>query len=305
MAVPVITAVSPATIETMGGELVTLTGTSFGPKVRVTFNGVVSPWVVVADAGARVFAVTPKGNPPAPLQVANKGAAGNVVPATIVVQNLNSSGAVIAGESVTNAALVTWTHPDYVNDGPLARVTRTLIQSLKLEMMAATAPDSTAVDFDDVPDDTNRTVVIAEAPSLSLGGPRLVPNGLYRDNTRRYSSAGNSTFAAHAPSVAYDLLFTVTLAARGKIQLLNMTDALIRFTNRAIRLYMDRTAGNATTRSGWRMTLGEIRSAVPRAGLHVATADLTVVGFTPDMGQIMDATRVIETIAADPGPKED
>lgn len=305
MAVPVITAISPASIETMGGELATITGTSFGPKVRVTFNGVESPWVVVADAGARVFAVTPKGNPPAPIKVEDKDADGDAVPATIAVQNLNADGNVVVGESVTNSALVTWTHPDLVSDGPLARITRTLLQSLKLEMMAATAPDSTAVDFDDDPGDASRVVVIAEAPSLSLGGPRLVPNGFYRDNSRRYSSAGNSTFAAHAPAVAHDLLFSVTLAARGKMQLLNMIDALLRFSARSIRLYMDRTAGDATTRSGWRMNLGEIRSSLPRAGLHVATADLTVVGFAPDAGPIVSATRAVDTIEAEPGPKED
>lgn len=305
MAVPTLTAVSPSAIETMGGELVLLTGTNFGPQVAVTFNDVLSPWVVVADGGTRVYAVTPKGNPPSPIQVANKDADGDTVPATIAVHNLDADGEIIVGEVVSSAALATWTHPDLVTDSPLARIVRTLLQSLKLEMMAATSPDSTAVDFDDAPSDDVRTVVIAEAPSVSVGGPRMTPNGFYRDNTTRYSAEGNGTFSAHAPSVAYDLLFTLTLAARGKMQLLNMQYALIRFAARNIKLYMDRTEGDGSTRAGWRMNLGAFAPSQPRGGLHVASADLTVVGFTPDMGPIIGATRVVETIEAEPGPKED
>lgn len=286
MAIPTIAAVDPASGLFRGGEIIAITGTGFAPIILVTFGSRVSPETLgVTTDGTLAWVRAPSGS----------GAS------DVSIQNLDSAGDPIVGELVTAAAAYLFELPDLTETSELQRITRALIQRLKESLPAsAVGPDSIAIDYDDDPGDGIRELKAAEVPGLSLAGPRMLKNMIYRRPDRRYEEiegTGGNQHIVRGPSLTYDLLFSLTAAARSKAQLFNLVSIAAAALHADGKLSMlRREEAPEEGEIGWLLNLGAIRFSAPADGVHVASVDLRVVGFNIAEGFELSRSRVVETV---------
>lgn len=144
MAVPTISTLSPTTGPAAGGALVTITGTNFKvptldysvptpdtitPTVSVTFNGRAARRVdVISSTEVRVL--TPRLYHADPRVDAFSAI-------NVVLSNLDATGAVIAGETVTKASAYTykrWEVGAPRQDPPVTRIVKELLWALSIEV---------------------------------------------------------------------------------------------------------------------------------------------------------------------------
>lgn len=280
MAAPEIEGVEPAEGLAWGGDTITISGSGFGPRARVLFGGQAAPWAVVVSS-EEILVITPHGEPGA---------------VAVAVANLDAAGEAVEGEEGSSAGAFTFTLPDLAAEDDLARLARTMIRLFKREVVGAVLPESTAVDYSEDPDGEVRVIEVSETPSVVLAGPRITENLFHRRVERRLRAAGGGAFEVIGPGVAVDLTFGVTVNTRSKIQALALQAAVIRAIRRNPRVEMLRVAGEPESAARWPLRLGEFRSSPPRGGLHVASADLRVVGFELDEGAVVERVRPIEVI---------
>jgi len=193
MAVPTITAVSPAVGLPGGGYLVKITGTGFrtwtipaasaGPgaayvsPVAVRFGGAESEYVV-AVSDTVVYARVPQ----TPLEVVQPDYGEGAV--DVEVRNVDASGVDVAGEVVTAAGAFAYQRPQLAVESDLQRLTRTMLRALRAQVIANVSitthtdyADSDKLEFVDA---IARTV--AEMPALVIFGVTLSDDLFYRDN---------------------------------------------------------------------------------------------------------------------------
>ena len=263
MAVPTIDSLTPATGLAGGGELISIAGTGFAARISVTFDGEASPRTIGVTSGGDLTIVE-----------APPGSAGSV---DVTLQNLDANGDPVVGESVTAAGAYTYTLPDLVPDSGITQITDYMLRRLRrLVPEGHSGPDSIAVDYDDAPGDGLRVLSLSKVPGLSLTGPRLEVNRVYRRPDRRYEDLGGGDSCVRGPSIAYDLVYSLTMATRHPRQLGNLIVAVIAGMHRGGRLRVGSLS--------WLLNVGDVRSAQPRDGVHVASVALRVVGFTVDEG---------------------
>lgn len=190
MAVPTVSTISPATGSPTGGQLVEVLGTGFRlptappstipapvapPSVRVLVGGVSAPRVdVISDT--RLLLEIPKRSMPI-------GSDGQTTLGTelvpLTVENIDDTGVLIPGETVTVADAYTYQRPGVgYGDGPysVTRVTALLIDLLRSEVLANTVLE-TSTDYDP---NTNTTRIEPQAtPQLILTGPELAFNAFF------------------------------------------------------------------------------------------------------------------------------
>jgi hypothetical protein len=185
MATPTLSAISPSTGPASGGNVCELVGTNFKeptvvitvpmidytPTVRVTVNGVVSPYVEVTDSTHLRFI--------APRYLGTSTELDAFPAVSVRVDNLDSTGAPIAGENVTKTAFYTYKRfiigsadaaigrwsGSAQRDPPILRVLQKLIDSLKREVTKNVAM-STHVDYGD--EGSATLIDVAELPSIGL-----------------------------------------------------------------------------------------------------------------------------------------
>lgn len=190
MAVPTIATLSPATGAPTGGQLVEITGTGFRlptappatipapvapPSVRVLYGGQESPRVdVISDT--RLLVAVPKRTMPI-------GTDGQTTLGTetvdVVVENIDDSGVLIPGETVTAAGAYTYVRPGVDYSAPrsgVARVTTTLIDLLRSEVLNNTVIE-TSTDYD--PDTGTSRIEVQSTPQLILTGPEVEANTFF------------------------------------------------------------------------------------------------------------------------------
>jgi len=188
MAVPTIIAVTPSTGPAAGRNVVKITGTNFrlytppayGPahsaapsRVRVTFAGS-DALAVSAISSTELDAVAPEY--PGDAELASFPAS------TIVVQNLDDNGSPIAGELASLATAYTYTRealrlPAQVPESPYVRVTRTLLQLVKRQVLLSAGPHvHTDYSADGI------ALTPAALPSVHVVGPDVEPDAYGWEN---------------------------------------------------------------------------------------------------------------------------
>ena len=178
MAVPTLTACSPATVFT-GGQLVTLTGTGFQvaypapntngptpdplPTVAITFNSKAAKKVRVLSS-VSLTCIAPPGS---------EGAA------SVNLKNLDTLGAPIAGEAVTSVVVATYARADLSVQDDLERVVREFLQLLKREVIP-NVTQTVSADYTDSAGKLEFDITdIASLPCVSVTGPMLKRNKFY------------------------------------------------------------------------------------------------------------------------------
>jgi len=174
MAIPTIVSVSPVTGPAAGGNLVTVTGTNFRlpvvpyaiptpaavPTVRVTVNGRVSEQVDVISATSLRFR--------APRLWHTAVARDTFAPVSVTIENLDSNGVLIAGETVTAGDAYTyarWELGSPREDPPLHKITRELLWALKTDVERQTH-SATYVEYAD--EGSAVEINIAKLPSINI-----------------------------------------------------------------------------------------------------------------------------------------
>lgn len=242
MAVPSITSVTPSSGPTGGSLLVEIAGSGFrlpdpppatgpapasAPSVGVAVGGRPARDVRVIDAG-RLSCIVPPGD------------AG---PADVVVQNLNASGAPIAGEQASAAGAFTYVLHPLTPEADLTRLVRTLLQELKRQVLVNVVL-TVHTDFDPETGDELHLAQLAQLPALVLVGPELAEDRFFSLNQLPETSAGPNTFERRRVPYTVDLGFTLVGVSDHTTELLNLMAATQLFFHRNNYLAMPRDPAN-------------------------------------------------------------
>ena len=232
----VVSALSRTTLPTRGRVLLRVDGAGFplavspptigrtpkpAPTMRAWFGSVEARRVRVVSDAIAFIDVPPAG--PGPL--------------TFRLDAVSSDGTTIPGESVTWPMPVLFVRPDLTVESTLARVTRTLLQWLKREVLAETVL-TTHTEFDGNPDQWGalaNTIDLAKLPALILAGPRLERDGLYTSNVRP-SNVVDGVALIGRPARTVDLTFDLTGVSDSSIELLNLMNEIVDFGQRNTQL---------------------------------------------------------------------
>lgn len=176
MAVPTITAITPAAGLTRGRNVVQITGGNFRlpppapplgylggrepATVKVTFDGLRAPWAAAAAADLILCTVPTWTDATIPLPHA----------ATLRVANLDDAGVEIPTEAATLPDAYTFSRPALDGAGHLTRVVEALINLFRVHVLENTVVVS-GRDYSDDPAAVARAQ--AEAPVVYLIGPRM------------------------------------------------------------------------------------------------------------------------------------
>jgi hypothetical protein len=282
MAVPVINSISPNTGSSRGGELIRLVGAGMASRVSVSFGGVQAEVVGVMVDGSMAMVRAPR-------------VGAGVVDVTL--SNLDAGGVPVPGEAVTVQNSYAFSRPDFLEESPLAQLTRHLLRLIKHEVVTSTSSDLTAVDYDESPDNDVRILEMSEVPGVVLAGPRDVKrNNFYRRVDPRPLAINGLPGQSRlfGPSLTVDASFIAYCATRGKVQTLNLINEVLRAVHLNGYLRIPLTPGGQEI-GRWKLNIGEIKMPPPKDGIHVASVDLTVVGFNIDEGFELAQTRQVET----------
>jgi len=173
----------------MGGNLVTIVGTGFAlpsappatgpvppasPTVEVYFGPRASPRVMVVSS-TRCFAVVPKGT-----LVDGQGRPLADLEVDVVLRNLDTAGALVAGETVTLVDGYEYHRPDIsgANPSPLSELVRYLLRLLKSEVTPNVSHE-TDTDYD--LDPTTPQIDRARLPAIAVLGPDLTENRFFAE----------------------------------------------------------------------------------------------------------------------------
>lgn len=251
MAVPTITAISPAAGHTGGQTWVEIDGSNYRtptpqaavqgitpvapPSVAVTFGG--APALEVRWlASGKLWALTP---------ITPRGPAAPAGSVDVVVTNIDDNGNPIPGESATLAQGYAYVLPVVTsdNESDLSRCVRTFLQALKTQITPNVAwPAST--DYDDTTTDRLSIAKLASLPAIVVVDFELRENDFYAIRAREAypdtTAPGGDGFVELAPPDTVDLVFTLACVTNNDVELFNLTAALRRFLKKNIYLTMAR-----------------------------------------------------------------
>lgn len=226
---PTLDSIVPSTGPTSGGDLVTIRGSGFAPRVAVRFGDLAAEVVSVRDAEVHVH------TPP--------HVEGTV---DVTLTNLDLAGVPVPGEAITAAGAYRFLLPRIVHEADFTRLVRTLLRELKRQVLENVSL-SVAVDFDDDPLGTVDLTAIAKLPSLVLSGPRIKENRFYSSNElgeEVVMGASGPEIRRRLPPFTVDIEFGLTGASDRAVELLNLMAALATFFNSNPWLEMDRDPAN-------------------------------------------------------------
>lgn len=285
MATPIVTALQPPRGPSGGGDLVRLVGVGFAPTLRVLFDGVPGDVITVRDeAGISLADVRTRAHAPADVDV--------------LVQNLDATGAPVAGETALAAAAYRFLRPELARESDLTRLIRTLLQALKREVLSNTSL-TVSVDYDDTVLDGLNVVALAQVPSVVLSAPRIVENRFYSTNALKEEIVQGPTgpeIQRRRPPYTADLAFTITLTTDRTVGLLNLTSAVARFLNQNRWVEMLRDPDDVAAGTvRWEMDPeGDFHARIDGPGdVRVYACGFVVRGFDLDEGLPLDRGRLV------------
>lgn len=294
MGIPTITNISPTSGPSSGGDLLRILGTGFASAVEVTIGAARAQVLSVREeaGGSVIDARTP------PHEPATVG---------VSVQNLDSGGVPIAGETATLSSAYRYLRPHIVRESDLTRLVRALLRAIKRELLENTAI-SVSVDYDDTVLDDLNVVAISKLPSVVLSGPRLRENRVYSTNVPHEDLVQGSLgpeIVRRRPPFTADLEFTITCASNRTVELLNLMAAVGTFLNRHRWIEMPRDPedpAKGTVR--WEMDpVGEYRTALDgKDDVRSFTCGLLIRGFDVDEGLPLDIGRPVVEAAVETSP---
>jgi len=222
--IPAITSITPAVGASAGADVVRVVGTGFADRVRLEFGGeaasLAAAWTIggVSYADVRV---------PARLE--------GVV--DVVLRNVDVNGAPVAGEVVTaadafeyRAARLARVKDGETNESGLSLVLSTLCEALQRGITRNAGPPA-SVDYDETTADGLDIVFMSSLPSVVISGLRLVPQ---RDDAANVpvEVAVGGEIQLRMPPRYHDMEFSITGAAAGVFQALNLANAVVAFFQR-------------------------------------------------------------------------
>jgi len=290
MAVPQIHRLEPVLGPTSGGNTVRIVGEGFTPEVLVGFgSGPAQRTLAWMHAGAWTLDV-----------VAPPQEAGAV---DLRLENLTPGGAPVPGEIVVAQGAYEYLRPQLIEESDLARLIRTLLRSIKREVLANTHV-AVHVDHDDSTGDGLRITTMAALPSLVLAGPSIRPSSAYRTSEPIDVEAAAGEVLRQRQRLTVDLAFTLTGASSSTVELINLLTAAARFISRTPWIGMLRDP--ARPQLGlvrWDLDAeGEWRTQIPGSeGVHAFSAAFVVRGFDLDEGLVRERVRRVETVLLDTG----
>ncbi len=244
MPVPTITGVSPSVMFT-GGHLLTITGTNFRtaypPPLESTGVLPVPPPTVSVTIGTRaakkvtVFSATEL---TALVGPAEPGAL------TITVQNLDSTGAPISGETASSTSLLTAARVDLAVESDYTRLERTLMRELKRQVIANVLK-TVAVDYDGTVGGTFEVPDIAELPALAIQGPQVVDNRFYDLDLGHQQTTGDN-FTRRATFKTIDLTYRFVGMDTHAVRNMNLMTLMLNFIQNNPFLEMPRVYNDLT-----------------------------------------------------------
>lgn len=234
MAIPTISGVSPSPIWT-GGQLVTISGTNFrtptaptyplaGPypaptqTVRVTFGGSLATTVRVRSA-TLIECMAPRHDAGA---------------ADVALQNLDDTGAAIAGEVVTAVGAVTYARPKLTDAPDFDRLNRQIIRELKRQILPNVV-QFVSVDFGETPFDFT---ALGELPALVISHPDMVEDRPHYNSNADIEQGGApaTTFTKRRAPRTYMVTYTIWGFAKLAQQVIPLQVLVGQFFDRNPRL---------------------------------------------------------------------
>ena len=273
MAVPTITVVSPNSGPVAGSTLVQIMGGGFqlspapplsgkvptpNPSVEVLFGSSLATRVAVTST-ARILALVPVSPLP------DSAPAGAV---DVTVRNVDQSGNVIPGESVTVVGAYTYALPNFnrVPEYELTRLVRTLIRAFRKQVLPSGVYHTVNTDYSTDP--ASGMTALAELPAVIISGPALRENRFHSLNRPRVSGdpfgLGEKYFGKLRTPYTVDLTFGVAGVTDNVMQSINLMSEIVGFFNRNKFLAMqkdvaDAALGNVTYEMDW------VEGAQPKA----------------------------------------
>ena len=298
MAVPTLTAITPTSGPTSGGDLVRLTGTGFAAQVAVTFAGVPAAVLAVrAEVGTFVADVRTPAHAEAVVDV--------------TLRNLDAFGAPVPGEEAALASAYRFLRPRIVKEADLTRIVRALLRELKRQVIANVSM-TVSIDYDDTTVDGMNVVAISKLPSLVLSGPRVAENRFFSTNEPHEDvvpGPAGPELLRRRPPLTVDLVFTLTAASDRTVELLNLMAAVATFLNRNRWVELPRDPGDPSAGDvRWEMDPeGDFQTRLDGPDdVRAFTCGFLVRGFDLDEGLPLDLGRavaetVLDTEAIAPG----
>jgi hypothetical protein len=222
---PAIESILPSAAGAAGGELVRLVGTGFAPRVDVRFGDVRATVLSVLFEGGRaiVDVRTPQSSRPGPVSV--------------VAQNLDASGAPIAGEAAS--VPFRFLRAQISQESDLTRLVRTLLRALKAQVLANT---TTPISLD-YREQTTDVIPIAKVPSFTVLGPDIRENRVYASNAvvdRIVQGPSGLEIERVRPPITVDLRFLLEAVTNSTAEHLELLVALVNFFHRNPYLLINR-----------------------------------------------------------------
>jgi hypothetical protein len=283
--VPSLTAVQAAQGPSGGGDIVRLVGAGFASRIVVLFDGAaVDVLTVREDARLSIADVRTRSHVPELVDV--------------VVQNLDTTGVPIAGETAVLADAYLFERPGLTGESDLTRLIRKLLQELKRQVLANTSI-TVSVDYDDTAVDGLDVVALAKVPSVVLSAPRISEDRFYSTNVARERVVMGPTgpeIERLRPPFTADLAFTITLTTDRTVELLNLTSAIAKFLNqnRWVELLRDPDDPSAGT-VRWEMDpAGDFHSRLDGpSDVRVYGCGFIVRGFDFESEIVLDRNRAV------------
>lgn len=240
MAVPTIASCSPSVIYT-GGQFVTLTGTNFrvppfpgpstaplpppAPSVSVTIGGVPATAVAVYSATS----------------LSCVAAAHDEGAVSIVVQNLDSAGAPIAGETATASGLLTYKRAALTDESDFTRLTRALLRELKRQVVDNVVL-TVATDYDSTPGGSAFNIAeFASLPALVVNGPISIDDDRpYDDILRPIQATGPTSWERRRTFKTVDVSYRVVGLDDKMVRAHNLLTLVLQFFHLNTTLRLDR-----------------------------------------------------------------
>lgn len=233
MAVPTIIELSPSSGLTRGLNVIQIIGTNFrlpGPvpsvgylggeqekTVRVSFDGVESPWAYAASESlilAKVPTYTGPTNAIFPMSQA------------VRVSNIDANGVEIPGEYVVSVDAYTLTMSSLSEESYYQRVIREFLRLFKRHVtkssFVTSSRDAASSDYSDKRQD-------ADVPSVYLIGPRAMVNRFYSTNRTEIevNPQNINEWIQTKEPVTLDFEFTVSAYANSSLQMYGLCQACI------------------------------------------------------------------------------
>lgn len=264
MAVPTIVSVTPGEGHSGGKTLVEITGTDFQlypappptgpttpalfPPMRVLFGGRPASAIAVVSS-TQLYCLTPFGDE-APVRAAGPGGdpVGPVLSygaVDVQLDNLDTAGVPIAGETVTSTAAYTFRRPDLSVESVLSRVVRMILRELKRQIIP-NVNFATHTDYDATTGDMLNLAYVEELPALILSQVEIPENRGEFAMAPGEFPADAGRFISRRPPVVVDVNMILVGVSNDPIELLNLMQACRVFFQKNPYLYVDRDALDPT-----------------------------------------------------------